>query len=123
MQDAVFTAEGIPPSGRDCVKLGFRSLVVNVCKIIATLERRAFDLFDVFWNSDALHGKAVIKCKFTDARNFWICGNDTVTASHHQHARFSIYNAVAFAEEIAASADVIVQTLDNVKRQLERLTE
>ena len=25
--------------------------------------------------------------------------------------------------EIAASADVIVQTLDNVKRQLERLTE
>lgn len=29
---------------------------------------------------------------------------------------------VAFAEEIAASADVIVQTLDNVKRQLENLT-
>ncbi len=30
---------------------------------------------------------------------------------------------VAFAEEIAASADVIVQTLDNVKQRLEHLTE
>ena len=29
---------------------------------------------------------------------------------------------VAFAEEIAASADIIVQTLDNVKQQLGKLT-